>query len=263
MSEKPDIQDIATSYIIGDHIVEEVCSKPRLPRSKTGLPRTVAKDIQVKIMSTGKMHFALPREITGELRAKVQKRIKQSPVQELYQKYTYGALKDEVLMKATDESKPGVEILVKKPTDESKPGVEILADFIKEYSFTTKGKPPRDKQILLSIDTLRLHGKAIQELCEELLRHRNAMIRGEIKGRTKGQRSVVLALVDETSKLLEEYGEKLFRKGACEFLAKKGIEKPKKSNLNNLMVNVVSTCLPNVSINGLRKRLQRLRQSTK
>ena len=248
MSEKPDIQEMATSYIIGDHIVEEVCSKPRLPRSKTGLPRTVAKDIQVKIMSTGKMHFALPREITGELRAKVQKRIKQSPVQELYQKYTYGALKDEVLMKATDESKPGV---------------EILADFIKEYSFTTKGKPPRDKQILLSIDTLRLHGKAIQELCEELLRHRNAMIRGEIKGRTKGQRSVVLALVDETSKLLEEYGEKLFRKGACEFLAKKGIEKPKKSNLNNLMVNVVSTCLPNVSINGLRKRLQRLRQSTK
>ena len=132
MRGKPDIQEIATSYIIGDYIVEEVCSK-------TGLPLHVAKNIQVKIMSTGKMHFALPREITGELTAKVQKRIKQSPGQELYQKYTYGALKDEVFMKATDESKPGV---------------EILADFIKEYSFTTKGKPPRDKQILLSIDTL-------------------------------------------------------------------------------------------------------------
>ena len=50
MSEKPDFQELATSFISDKFIVEEVCSK-------TGLPINVTENIRHKIMSTGKMHF--------------------------------------------------------------------------------------------------------------------------------------------------------------------------------------------------------------
>ena len=60
MSGNPDIQEIATSYIIGDHIVEVVCSK-------TGLPLHVAENIQVQIMPTGEMLLDLPKTKTGKL----------------------------------------------------------------------------------------------------------------------------------------------------------------------------------------------------
>ena len=239
MSEKPDFQELATSFICGKFIVEEVCSK-------TGLPITVAENIQWKIMSAGKMHLALPREITGELTAKIQERVKQSPDEESYEKYTYGALKDEFIEKAT-----------------GKPGDEILADLITKHSFITKSKPPRDKKILLSINTLALYGHPIQELCNKLLAHRKAMESGKIKGRAKSQKSVVLALIEETIKLHEVHGEELFRKAACKFLAKKGIGGQKNISLEKLMVNVVSTCLPLASIEGLKKKFQRFRRAQK
>lgn len=233
MSGKPDIQEMATSYIIGGYIVEEVCSK-------TGLPLHVAKNIQVQIMPTGEMLLDLPKTKSGKLPKKILEKFK-------------AVYDPSNLIPQTEERAKG-----------HKPDVEVLADIIKEHSFTTKGKPPRDKQILLSIDTLAQHGPAMATLCNELLKHRDAMmLPNPIDASNKGGRAVINALAVESLELLEEYGEEKFREAASNLLSKKGDKGQSKVSLKKLMVNVLAACVPKANVAGLRKRLQRLQRSKK
>ena len=144
-----------------------------------------------------------------------------------------------------------------------KPDAEVLAGIIEEHSYITEWRPPRERVIPLSINTLAQHGHAIQELCNKLLTHRNAMLQNSIDARNKGGRAVINGLAVESLELLEEYGEENFCKAASNLLSKKGDTGQSKGSLKDLIVNVLAGCVPKANVAGLRKRLQRLRRSKK
>ena len=208
-------QEVATQFLMGDHIREDICSRKNLPI-------LMAMELQTEIMACGEMTIALPKTKTGRIKKEV----------------------------------------VKKLADGHEHVVADLADIIEKHSHKTKSKPPRETRVVLTIDEVALHGATLSDLCNKLIAHRKEMDKGELDGSTKVGRAVINALAVEAVELLETHGEEVFRRAASQLLAKKQNKgHARNATLNQLMANVLSACLPQANLGGLKKKLQRLRKA--
>ena len=61
-------QEVATQFLMGDHIREDICSR-------TNLPILMAMELQTEIMACGEMTIALPKTKTGRIKKEVVKKL--------------------------------------------------------------------------------------------------------------------------------------------------------------------------------------------